>query len=896
MTEAVGAQAELGRLVRDALMHLYDPVYLQTHPLARRPAEGAGEELNPAHAGRALRYRLLDAIARLRPEAKRGETPDGATARAHRLLELRYVEALDPPATMAQLGIEKSQYYREHARALAALVSLLKTPGDQRAAEQRPADGATREPGPAAGPGTPGAAPAPPPWIADRPYSMTSFVGRDRELAAVRRLLTRARLLTLTGPGGVGKTRLALEALTGLAGDLAGAVCVVSLAALREPAEVLGSIAAALDVRDAAGGPVADRLAEHLRDRRLLLVLDNFEPVLAAGPAVTALLAGCPGVRALVTSREALRVAGEQRFPVPPMELPDPAGPADVVALGRCEAVALFVERAQAVDPDFALTPENAPAVAGVCAGLDGLPLAIELAAARVRHLPPRTLLSRLGRRLPLLTGGPRDAPPRQQTLQATLEWSHALLTPSEQALFRRLAVFVSGCTLEAAEAVCPAAGHLGQDLLDGLAALVDKSLLWREEAGGGQARFRMLETVREFASDRLWESGEAQPVEREHTAYHIALAERAQAAMRGPQQLAWLGRLEQEHDNLRGALQRAVERGRAGDAGAAEQGLRLAAALWRFWYVRGHFDEGRRWLAQLLALPTGSLRTAERANALNGAGSLARPQGDYATARALHQEALAIRRELGDKFGIAGSLNNLGLIARYQGDHARARVFFEEAIEINRELGNRRGEAVNLNNLANALHAAGEAAAARRLQERSVALFRGEGDEWGIAMSLCDLGDVVRDQGDAATARTLYEESLVRRRAVGDRRGMAMSLSGLGRLAYSQGDHAAARAQLGQSLAISSELGDRWGVAQVLEGLAALAAAETQPERALRLAGAAAAVRSAGRAPDGTSRPPDAARAVPDAGATAADRESGRSKSLAEVVADALADAPDPG
>jgi tetratricopeptide (TPR) repeat protein len=552
--------------------------------------------------------------------------------------------------------------------------------------------------------------------------------------------------------------------------------------------------------------------------------------------------------------------------------------------------VALFVERAQAVDPGFALTPENAPAVAAVCAGLDGLPLAIELAAARVRLLPPRELLARLGRRLPLLIGGPRDAPPRQQTLRATLEWSHTLLTPSEQALFRRLAVFVGGCTLEAAEAVCPAAGRLGQDVLDGLAALVDKSLIGQEEAGGGQARFRMLETVQEFASERLRESGEAQPVEREHTAYHIALAEQAQAAMRGPDQLAWLGRLEQEHDNLRSALQRAVERGRAGDAGAAEQGLRLAAALWRFWYVRGHFDEGRRWLAQLLALPTGSMRTAERANALNGAGSLARPQGDYATARVLHQEALAIRRELGDRFGIAGSLNNLGLIARYQGDHARARVLFEEAIEINRALGNRRGEAVNLNNLASVLHAQGEAASARLLQERSVALFRALGDEWGIAMSLCDLGDVVRDQGDAAAARSLYEESLVRRRAVGDKRGMAMSLTGLGRLASSQGDYATARAQLGQSLAISCELGDRWGIAQALLGLAALATAEAQPERALRLAGAAAALRSAGRAPDGPRRPPDAAGVDSDLGA--AGREAGRSTSLEEVIADALADA----
>lgn len=733
------------------------------------------------------------------------------------------------------------------------------------------------------------------------PIEPTPLVGRDRELRALRDLLLNEeiRLITLTGPGGTGKTRLALHIAADLLDCFEDGIFFVPLSPIRDADLASSTIAQTLGLQETGSRPIGDVLMDYLKSKHVLLVLDNFEQILVAAPLVADLVAACTRLKVLVTSRAVLHLRGEREYAVPALACPDPTPAPLVEDLSKNAAVVLFAQRAANVNRHFCLTDRNALAVAEICRRVDGLPLGIELAAARVRLLTPQQLLERLGQRLPLLTGGPRDLPARQRTLRDAIAWSYDLLDATERWLLNRLSVFEGGLTLEAAEAVCTAAGPLDASVRDALEALVRKSLLQREEGLAGTVRYLMLETVREFAVDRLRASGETQRLERAHTGYYLALAEQAPAALRGPQQLTWLGRFEHDHNNLRAALRRAVERGRAGDAESAEQGLRLAAALWRFWYVRGHFAEGRRWLEHLLALPTGAMPTATRANALNGAGGLARPQGDYATARALHEECLAIRRELGDQHGIAGSLNNLGLIARYQGAYADARRLYVEAIDINRALGNRRGEAVNLNNLANVLHDQGEYTGARVLQERSLALFRDSGDAWGIAMSLCDLGNVLRDLGDHETAHVLYEESLVKRRDVGDRRGMAMSLTGLGRLAYSRGDYAASRAQFKEGLAISRDLGDRWGIVHVLAGFAALAAAEAQPERALCLASAMAALREVLDVPlwpadrDGPERwLKIARRALPEAAQAKAWAE-GRAMSLEQAVEYALDEPP---
>jgi predicted ATPase len=513
--------------VLDALTHLYDPVVLQTHPLARMLAAGGAVGATPGDAGEALRRRLLDAIAHLRPPAKAGEAAAGAWRR-HRLLELRYVEAVGPRAVQEQLGIEKSQYYREHARALAAVVRLLEQRWPGAPAPDGTGDSKDRA--------------EPPPLIArvpseavgradeqasrgpELPCPLTSFVGREREVAVLRAWLLGegVRLVTLTGPGGIGKTRLAVEVASAAAGGFAHGASFVALAPLAEPDHVASAIAQALGVRERGGEALVETLKHSLRPRDALLVLDNFEHLLDAAPLVAGLLACCPRLKVLATSRAPLRVSGEQAYPVPALALPDGAATGMVGEVGALEALAavesvrLFVARARAARPGFALTAADAPAVIAICRRLDGLPLALELAAARVRHLPPAALLARLelpSGGLPLLTGGARDAPARQRTLRDAIAWSHALLAPAEQALFRRLGVFAGGFSLPAAEAVCsrqvavgsegvaetsgPAANagrtglptEAGLDVLDGLSALVDASLVEQLATGPANAR-----------------------------------------------------------------------------------------------------------------------------------------------------------------------------------------------------------------------------------------------------------------------------------------------------------------------------------------------------------------------------------------------------------------------
>ena len=677
------------------------------------------------------------------------------------------------------------------------------------------------------------------------PAPPTPLLGREREMARARELLCRddVRLLTLSGPAGVGKTRLSLDVAAGLRVDYADGAFLVSLAPLSDPVLVASAIAQALGLREQGDQPLHDTLMASLRDKQLLLLLDNFEHVAAAAPLLAALLAACPHLRLLVTSRAPVHVRGEHVLPVPPLDLPDLATLPAVDALAQVSAVALFVARAGAVAPDFALTTQNATAVAAICARLDGLPLAIELAAPHVTLLPPPALLARLEHRLQMLVGGARDLPERQQTLRAAIAWSYDLLHAGEQALFRRLCVFVGGATLEAVEAVCHTAGDLEGDALGWLAALVDKSLLRREEGPGGEARVGLLETIREYGREQLATSGEQVATERSHAAYYLALAEEAEPALTGAEQVTWLARLEREHDNLRSALRWALE------SGEVEGGLRLAGTLWRFWVMRGYLREGRRWLETLLNRDA-DVAPASRARALHGAGVLARDMGDCTRADLLLGESLALWRELADSTGIATALNGLGSVAWQRGDLARARALHEEGLALRQEMGDTGGVIISLNNLGLVVQDQGDLARAEALFEEVLAFFRERGNRRGIAGSLNNLGEVALAQGNLTRARLLCEEALALRQGLNDRAGIASSLINLGLIACAQGDLARARLLYEEGLVLFRELGDTRGVGDTMEGQAQVVAAHGHAARAAHLLGAAEAVRAAIGAP----------------------------------------------
>jgi len=669
------------------------------------------------------------------------------------------------------------------------------------------------------------------------PAQTTPFIGREHAIRTVKEHLSNAnvRLLTLSGVGGTGKTRLALQAAADLVDEFEHGVFFVPLAALSDPALVLPTIAKVFDVREATGRPLQEQLQDYLREKQMLLVLDNFEQVIDAAPRITDLLTAAPRLKVLVTSREVLRLSGETDYPVPPLSLPDPKRLPPLERFTQYEAVALFIERALAVKPAFAVTNENAPAVAEICHRLDGLPLAIELAAARVRVLPPQRMLVELSHRLSFLIGGARDLPARQKTLRGTIDWSHALLTGDEQQLFRRLAVFVGGCALEAIEAVCNIENNLS--VLETVESLVGKSLVKQTEAHG-EPRFAMLETIREYARDRLIAAGDEERVRERHRDYFLALAEAAEAKLMGAEQAEWLQRLEEEHENLRAGLDWSlVEAGPRG-------GLRLCGALHQFWFVRGHLSEGREWCARILGKAGAEERTSERAKALNVAGVLARRQGDYPAAWARHEESLAIQRQLGDRRSMATSQNNLGNVAMEQGDIASARALYEESLAISRELGDRRGIARALHNLGIVACGQGDFASGRALFEDSLAISREVGNRIGIAHSLYDLGKVAFEQGDYPAAGALYQESLTIRRELGERSGIAASLHDVGHVVFELGNYPAARKQFEEGLVIRRELGDRAGIAYSLEALAAVVAALGGSLRAARIWGAAERLR----------------------------------------------------
>ena len=619
------------------------------------------------------------------------------------------------------------------------------------------------------------------------PHPLTSFIGRAREIADVTRLLAGARLLTLTGSGGCGKTRLALQVAAGLQDRFPQGVYFVALAPLDDPDLVLPTIAGVLGVPESGGVPLATILQNYLREKTLLLLLDNCEQIAAAGPALADLLAASPGLRVLATSRAALHLYGEQEFLVPPLALPE-AGPGDPGATpAESEAVQLFVARARDVQPAFVLTPETAPAVAEICRRLDGLPLAIELAAARVKILSPPAMLARFAP-LQLLTGGARDLPARQQTLRGAIAWSYDLLTADDQQLFRRLGVFVGGCTLDAAEQVAGGEGPPAGDApafhtLDGLAALVDQSLLRRRDTAEGEPRFGMLETIREYALEQLRAAGEAAAVRARHAAYYLALARTVALELRGPRQVAWLEYLEGEHDNLRAALTWALEQGAAGTA------LPMVEALAWFWSLRGYLAEGRAWIERTLALPGAAARTATRARVLNWAGALAYRQSALGPARTLLQEGESIFVEVGEDSGRAYSLTLGGVVTLYSGDPAGAWAPLEESVRLFRRTPDRWGLGLALRNWGEAAQARGDQAARRALLEESVQIFRAVGDNWGCALALNSLGAVERDVGANGRAAALFAESLAMFRALGDKQGLAWGLAQLAGVAGGAGD-----------------------------------------------------------------------------------------------------------
>jgi non-specific serine/threonine protein kinase len=670
------------------------------------------------------------------------------------------------------------------------------------------------------------------------PLELSSFVGRERELATLAELLGQTRLLTLTGTGGVGKTRVAVHLAAGRVERYAQGVWLVELAPLSDLTLVPQAVATAVGVREDGGRSLLDALRDALRQRQLLLVLDNCEHLIATcAELAETLLRACPHLQILATSREALGIGGETVWRVPSLELPERGPLPPLQQLGQCAAVRLFVERAVSAQPRFALSAQNAAAVVAICRRLDGIPLALELAAACAAALPVAEVAARLEHSFRLLTRGSRTALPRQQTLRGTVDWSYDLLSEPERLLFARLSVFAGGFTLEAAEAVCAEGAIAEDDVLDLLLSLAQKSLLVAEEHDGVVARYRLLEPLRQYAGERLVERGEAAAVQTRHVGYYLALAEAAEPELRGPQQGVWLERLEREHDNLRAALAWSREQA------VGELGLRLGGALWKFWSSRGYLSEGRRWLEAVLE-ETGESLTRVRATALHGAGALASMQGDYGRASALFEEALALRRDLSDTGGIAGSLSNLGLVALRQGDYGRASALFEKSLALSRELEDAQGIAHSLRNLGIVALDQGLYERASALFEEALALTKELGDPGNIAGSLMSLGLIALDQGDYGRAAALQEAALSLLRELGDGWGMAIALSNLGLVAQEQGDHGRAKSLFEESLALCRTLGDKRLSAYGLEGMAGTASVRGQPECAARLLGAADAAR----------------------------------------------------
>ncbi len=658
------------------------------------------------------------------------------------------------------------------------------------------------------------------------PVPRTSLIGREREVAEASELLLRSdvRLLSLTGPGGAGKTRLAIAVAAQEAHRFTAGVQFVNLASINQPDLFLAALAEAMDIRQVAGRTVPALIGEQLRNSGpFLLLLDNFEQILPAASAVAETLEACPTLKIMVTSRASLRLYGEQEFPVTP--------------LAQDSAAELFAQRAASVRPGFAVTQEDARAIREICSRLDGLPLAIELAAARTKLLPPSAILDRLQSRLQLLTGGAVDLPERQQTLRNTIDWSHDLLNAPERKLFRRLAVFAGGCTLEAVEAVCNTNGDLDIDPLQGLSSLVDQNLIQTSGAADAEARFVMLQTVREYGLERLADSEEEPATRRAHAAYCLVLAEEGNPDLNSAERVRWLTQCDSEIDNFRSALDWLFQ------VSELDWGLRLCIALFRFWDMRELLAEGRVRMETILRL-AGSGHTKQRAKMSQFLGALTTAQGDFAAAEYFLQRSLELYEELGDEWGIAASLNALAIAARDRGDYSSAQSNFERSLACWRMLPNRQAIARCLHNLANVVKVRGDFSRARYALREATEIFDDLGDRSGAAWSINQQGDVAREQGDLAAARKLYEQALFAFRDTGDRWGAARSLSDLGAIDCEQEHFWAAHVEYREAIEIFTSLGHRRGVARALEGFACLALAQGQSARALVLAAAAANTR----------------------------------------------------
>jgi predicted ATPase/class 3 adenylate cyclase len=636
------------------------------------------------------------------------------------------------------------------------------------------------------------------------PLQLTSFVGREREIAEVKRLLETNRLLTLTGPGGTGKTRLALQVAADVLTDYRDGAFFVDLSSLTDPALVPSAVAGALEVAEVPGHPILESVREHLAAKELLLVVDNFEQVADACPVVEALLTAAPGLKVMATSRVVLALRGEQEYEVPPLEPPTPESLPDLASLLQVEAVRLFADRALAVSPRFEVTDENAPAVAAITARLDGLPLAIELAATRTKILTPEQILPRLQERLSILTSGPRTLPQRQRTLRGAIAWSHDLLDASERTLFSRLSVFTGGWTLESAEAVCDPMS-LGLDSIEGLASLADQSLLRRSEMDGGRARFSMLETIREFGLEQLRATGELESMSRRHAEHFLDFALEAEPHLTAEHQAEWLDLCDEDHPNIRDALEWAIE---ADDAGRAQE---AAGALWRFWQQRGHLAEGRGWFEMILAMPSGQTSSAARAKALIGAGGMAWWQKDRDAAGSCYTEAVAIERALGDPVRIAEALYNLSFVVAGE-DIESAAVMLEESLE----------------------------------------LFREAGHQFGVAQALAML--VIRDAqaGNWGHVIAKLEETREIWRRLGERLHLAFDLVWLANSYGRVGRHTEARDTAIDALNLFCEVGNQTGIGITLVDLAWLATWEGRHEDAIRFAGASESLMERAGGPPG--------------------------------------------
>lgn len=675
------------------------------------------------------------------------------------------------------------------------------------------------------------------------PMHGPALVGRDQDVARLSRTVLGGdgHLVTLTGVGGCGKTRLAFTVASKLGPSFKDGVWLVELAPLADPLLVTHAVASVLGVREGPERSLLDVLVAHLAHRNLLLVLDNCEHLAnVCAELADTLLRRCPTLRLLATSREPLRVSGEVAWRVPSLVVPDPSSILTGDDLVRYPATQLFVERAQAVQSDFVVTPRSAPVVATICARLEGLPLAIELAAAWVRALGVEQILERLDNLFGLLVSGNRSAPGRQRTMRATLDWSYGLLDESERVIFRRLAVFAAGWSLEAAEVICSGTGIEPRDVLILLTRLVDASLVQVDERAG-RARYRLLEPVRQYARELL-ETSELDAIRRQHATFFLSFAAQweTEANVGGPRRQAAHAVLEREQDNLRAALRWSL------DQGDAQMGLQLGRAHWNLWVVRGRFTEGRAWLAQLAALPEAEKAPDMRAVVQSIAASLAWRQGSYDVAQEIYREVLPLLRQANDPWLLHNALADLGYIALHQGDYPAAQARLDEALVAARATTDRATEALALYNLGTLAGMQEEYPTARAWGEKSLALSRAGRDVWAESLALGNLGRVAMRQGDLATAKLLVDESIVLRRQIGDSLGLSGGLEVKGQVATLEGQYADARASLHESLGLRQDLGDRSSIAGSLESIAALAAAEAYPARAIQLAGAATVIREA--------------------------------------------------